>query len=125
MYNNMINNRYSIPTVKGFDGAKAFPMSINSGILLLDEDDDIVWLKTTDSGGYANVKGYTLTPLKTQEEEMNDKYEILNNRLDKLEEMLTNGQFNIKRNKSNKRFSKSNESQQHEQQSGSTTEENT
>ena len=40
-----------ITRVNGRNGADAFRMAPNSSILLLDENDPIVWLKVSDGGG--------------------------------------------------------------------------
>ena len=61
------------------------PMGPNSEVLLLDETAPIIWLKTTDAGGFP-----TLTPydIKLHEEEKPVDYKSLEERLKKLEEML-------------------------------------
>ncbi len=51
-----------ITRVNGRNGADAFRMAPNSSILLMDENDPIVWLKQTDGAGYATVTPYTVTP---------------------------------------------------------------
>ncbi len=37
-------------------------MAPNSSILLMDENDPIVWMKQTDGAGYATVTPYTVSP---------------------------------------------------------------
>ena len=44
--------------VNGRNGAEAYRLAPNSSVLLLDENDPLVWLKTTD----ATVTPYTITP---------------------------------------------------------------
>lgn len=51
-----------VTRVNGRNGADAFRMAPNSSILLMDENDPIVWLKQTDGAGYATVTPYTVTP---------------------------------------------------------------
>lgn len=51
-----------VTRVNGRNGAEAFRMAPNSSILLMDENDPIVWLKQTDGAGYATVTPYTVTP---------------------------------------------------------------
>ena len=51
-----------ITRVNGRNGAKAFRLAPNSSILLMDENDPIVWLKQTDGAGYATVTPYTVAP---------------------------------------------------------------
>ena len=53
---------FQITRVNGRNGADAFRMAPNSSILLMDENDPIVWLKQTDGAGYATVTPYTVTP---------------------------------------------------------------
>lgn len=54
-----------VTRVNGRNGAEAFRMAPNSSILLMDENDPIVWLKQTDGAGYATVTPYTVTPYQT------------------------------------------------------------
>lgn len=51
-----------ITRVNGRNGAEAFRMAPNSSILLMDENDPIVWMKQTDGAGYATVTPYTVSP---------------------------------------------------------------
>lgn len=48
--------------VNGRNGAEAYQLAPNSSILLLDEKEPIIWLKTTDGAGYATVTPYTIAP---------------------------------------------------------------
>lgn len=51
-----------ITRVNGRNGAEAFRLAPNSSILLMDENDPIVWLKQTDGAGYATVTPYSIAP---------------------------------------------------------------
>lgn len=53
---------YEVVKVHGRDGANAFQMGPNSSILLLDENDPIVWLAKTDGAGYKTVTPFRITP---------------------------------------------------------------
>lgn len=53
---------YQVTRVNGRNGADAFRMAPNSSILLLDENEPIVWLKVTDGAGYATVTPYSISP---------------------------------------------------------------
>lgn len=55
---------YDIIKVKGQNGAEAFQMSPNSKILLLDENDPLVWFVQTDGAGYKTVTPYSITPFQ-------------------------------------------------------------
>lgn len=59
-----MNGRMSITQVNGWGGADAFRMGPNSSILLLDQENPIVYMKTTDGGGFPSVAAYELTPLQ-------------------------------------------------------------
>ena len=54
--------RCEVIRVNGRNGADAFRMAPNSSILLLDENEPLVWLKTTDGAGYATVAPYRIAP---------------------------------------------------------------
>lgn len=60
-------------------------MPANSSILLLDEQNPIVWLKTTDGAGYPTITPYQITPYKPEEQ---PDYKSLETRIAKLEEMI-------------------------------------
>lgn len=97
MYNSF---KCEVPVVDGENGANSYPLPPDSSVLLLDKQDPIVWFKSTDSGGFANVKGFSITPIKTKQEEIDDNYNDLDQRLKRIEEML-NEQSNIRNVKRN------------------------
>ena len=74
-----------ITRVNGRNGAEAFRLAPNSSILLMDENDSIVWLKQTDGEGYATVTPYTVAPYQAAAPvDVNS----LENRVKRLEEIL-------------------------------------
>lgn len=74
-----------ITRVNGRNGAEAFRLAPNSSILLMDENDPIVWLKQTDGAGYATVTPYTVAPYQAAAPvDVNS----LENRVKRLEEIL-------------------------------------
>ena len=73
-----------ITRVNGRNGAEAFRLAPNSSILLMDENDPIVWLKQTDGAGYATVTPYTVTPYQAAPVDVNS----LEERVKRLEEKL-------------------------------------
>ncbi len=81
-------NHQEVIRVNGENGAKAFNMAPNSSVLLLDEHDPIVWLKTTDGAGYPTVTGYQITPMMTQSEKDASMIASLEERINKLERRL-------------------------------------
>lgn len=60
--------RCQVTHVNGKNGADALKLAENSSILLLDENEPIVWLKTTDGAGYATVTPYAITPYQAAPE---------------------------------------------------------
>lgn len=77
--------RVKITRVNGRNGAEAFRLAPNSSILLMDENDPIVWLKQTDGAGYATVMPYTVAPYQAAAPvDVNS----LENRVKRLEEIL-------------------------------------
>ena len=49
---------YDIVKVNGENGAQAFRMGPNSRILLLDENEPIIWFVQTDGAGYKTITPY-------------------------------------------------------------------
>lgn len=74
-----------IVKVSGENGARAYTMPPNSSILLLDEQNPIVWLKVTDGAGYPTITPYQITPYQAEKE---PDYKSLEMRIAKIEEML-------------------------------------
>lgn len=54
-----------ITRVNGKNGADALRLAPNSSVLLMDENDPIVWLKVTDGAGYATTTPYSIAPYQT------------------------------------------------------------
>lgn len=71
--------------VNGRGGADAFSMAPNCSALLLDITAPIVWLKTTDGGGYPSLTPYSITPYEP--EPAVDMTELLD-RIKRLEEQI-------------------------------------
>lgn len=83
----------TVPTVNGREGANAYSMPPNSTVLLLDANQPIVWFKQTDGGGYATVKGYSISePIDDPQnptnfnQEIKDTMKSFDERLKKLED---------------------------------------
>ena len=51
-----------LPRVNGYDGALRFPLGPNSRIALFDGNEDIMYIKQTDAGGYPTVTRYRFMP---------------------------------------------------------------
>ena len=71
--------------VNGRNGADAFRMAADSSVLLLDENDPIVWLKTTDGAGYPTITPYSIAPYQPAPEVNVNDLEI---RIKRLEDIL-------------------------------------
>lgn len=83
--------------VNGENGARALQMQPNSSLLMLDENEPILWVGTTDISGFKTITGYKIEPLKPQADELG----AINERLAKLEEMI-NAKSNTAAPKSSK-----------------------
>jgi len=77
----------NIIKVHGFEGAQAFNMAPNSNVLLLDESNPIIYIKTTDGAGYPTIKAFTITPYQ---EKPQPDFQSLEARITRLEEVLNN-----------------------------------
>lgn len=77
--------RCQVIKVNGRNGADAFRMAADSSVLLLDENDPIVWLKTTDGAGYPTITPYSIAPYQPAPEVNVNDLEI---RIKRLEDIL-------------------------------------
>lgn len=91
--------RTEIVKVNGEGGANAYRMAPNSQMLMLDETNPILWLKTTDGAGYATVTPYAITPYKPAPQV---DVTTLEQRITKLEDIINGKSYsaNVKRRKS-------------------------
>lgn len=85
--------------VHGEDGAKAYNLPPNSSALLLDETQNIVWLKMTDGAGYPTVTGYEINPIQNKVEK---EYSSLEDRIRRIEEDIYGSQSNSASNQRSK-----------------------
>ena len=86
--------RQEIIKVNGENGARAYNIAPNSSVLLLDEQNPIVWLKQTDGAGYPTITPYSITPFQP---EPTPDMRSLEHRIEKLEEII-NGKSDITSN---------------------------
>lgn len=54
-------------SVTGMEGARAYPMPPNSSMPLFDKDNDLLYVKTTDSAGYPTIKTFSFQPTEQME----------------------------------------------------------
>ena len=79
------NGQQQIIKVNGENGARTYQMMPNSSVLLLDENNPIVWLAQTDGAGYKTVTPYTITPYTPPEA---PDFNNISSRLKRLEEII-------------------------------------
>lgn len=81
-----------IQKVMGEESARNYPLAPNSSIILLDANNPLIWVVTTDASGYKTVNPFTITPYTPEkplsQADINDQLEKVNARLDKLEERM-------------------------------------
>ena len=53
-------------SVTGIEGARAYQLPPNSSMPLFDQNNDILYLKTTDAAGYPTVKTFRFEPYEQQ-----------------------------------------------------------
>ena len=87
-----------IDKVNGEESAKAFPIGPNSSVILMDQNDPLIWVVVTDASGYKTVKPFTISPYTPEQPvSTNDLKEQLTDiscRLNKLEERINYGESN-------------------------------
>ena len=84
-YSNMLMPQH-IPTVNGREGAEVYRLAPDSNVILLDQSGKLIWIVATDSAGYRNIHGYTITPYTPPEP---PDFNMLMNRMSRMEEMLS------------------------------------
>ena len=110
-----VNNfpRYNIIKVSGKNGADAFQMAPNSQVLLLDENDPLIWFVQTDGAGYKTISPYAITPYQPSPQiDLN----TIEQRLTALEEKINAKSYSgtNKQRKSNARYEQQQQQQSNE-----------
>lgn len=54
-------------SVTGMEGAKAYQLPPNSSMPLFDGDEDLLYVKTTDAGGYPTIRTFRFEPVEKDE----------------------------------------------------------
>lgn len=91
--------RQEIIRVNGREGANAYQLPANSSVLLLDNNQPVIYLKQTDGGGYANITPYSITPFEQEQNTVNTS--DLERRIKRLEDIINESDSsNVKRTKS-------------------------
>ena len=60
MYTGPMPSQSNVIKVMGEESAKAYPIGRNSSLLLVDENQPYVYLKTSDDGGFAQMKKFKI-----------------------------------------------------------------
>lgn len=88
--------------VNGVDGAKAYQMPANSTVALFDNNNDIMYVKTTDGAGFPSVRSFRFEEI-TQETKQQEKADYISREEfeEFKKELINNGKQSISRSKSN------------------------
>lgn len=62
----------SLIRVTGIDGAKAYAMPPNSVAPLFDDQNDILYVKSTDGAGFPTIRVFKFSPIETPQPETRD-----------------------------------------------------
>lgn len=97
--NTGLSPQMEIQKVSGEESAKAFPIGPNSSVILLDANNPLIWVVTTDSSGYKTVNPFTITPYIPKQpvttDDLKDQLGSIVTRLEKIEERMSSyGQSN-------------------------------
>ena len=92
----------SLIRVNGIDGAKAYQMPANSTVALFDNNEDIMYVKTTDGAGFPSVRSFKFVEI-TQETKKDEKVDYISREEfeEFKKELINNGKQSIQRSKSN------------------------
>lgn len=103
MQNNIpMNNSLMLTRVTGLEGAKAYQMPANSTVALFDNNEDLMYIKTTDGAGFPTIRTFGFSEITTNNQQSiaNTDY-VTRDEFNKLKEELLNGKQSISRSKSN------------------------
>ena len=88
--------------VNGIDGAKAYQMPANSTVALFDNNEDIMYIKTTDGAGFPAIRTFAFNEVVANTNPLQDTADyVTRDEFNKLKEELLNGKQSISRSKSN------------------------
>ena len=101
-------NTQNLIRVNGIDGAKAYQMPANSTVALFDNNEDIMYIKTTDGAGFPAIRTFTFNEVVANTNPIQDTADyVTRDEFNKLKEELLNGKQSISRSKSNPTTDKS------------------
>lgn len=95
LQNNLPNQRpmqmqqsVQIQFVKGTEGARAYNIPASSSVILMDSNDPVFYMKSTDANGLETVKAYEFKEKETDTPELNADKFVLKSDFDKLAEKV-------------------------------------
>lgn len=95
-------NIQNLIRVNGIDGAKAYQMPANSTVALFDNNEDIMYIKTTDGAGFPAIRTFAFNEVVANTNPVPDTTDyVTRDEFNKLKEELLNGKQSISRSKSN------------------------
>ena len=101
-------NTQNLIRVNGIDGAKAYQMPANSTVALFDNNEDIMYIKTTDGAGFPAIRTFAFNEVVANTNPIQDTADyVTRDEFNKLKEELLNGKQSISRSKSNLTTAKS------------------
>lgn len=86
--------------VNGMDSAKAYPTQPNSRVALFDENEDIMYIKTTDASNFPTIKRYRYVEEKESTNSSPEIY-VTKEEFDQFKEEVLNAQQSLSAGKSN------------------------
>lgn len=75
-------------SVTGMDGARAYPMPPNSSMPLFDNDNDLLYVKTTDAAGYPTIKTFRFESAEPVKENIAEADYVSRSEFDELVEQV-------------------------------------
>lgn len=112
------NQPSTLTRVTGIEGAKAYQMSPNSTVALFDNNEDLMYIKTTDGAGFPTIRTFGFSEITTntiQTPASNDY--VTRDEFNKLKEELLNGKQFIQQSTADLDTTRS---EQHPKSSGTT-----
>jgi hypothetical protein len=100
MYNATQTMGPQLTFVNGLDSAKAFPTQPNSRVALFDENDDIMYIKTTDASNFPTIKRYRFIEEKESAKSPSETYVTIEE-FNQFKEEIMNAQQSISAGKPN------------------------
>ena len=92
----------TLTRVTGIDGAKAYQMTPNSTVALFDNNEDIMYIKTTDGAGFPTIRTFAFNEVVANNHTAPENVDyVTRDEFNKLKEELLNGKQSISRSKSN------------------------